>query len=169
MSSETVKFNKISQIVRIRQMLQRWRKKAATNRSQVPSDVPSGHVAIFVGSSHKRFIVRATYLNHPVFKRLLAEAEEEYGFKNQGPLMIPCDEALFEEVLGFLTRVGSGQASSDLPVHVQELRSCPSFHFNAEYWPFLSRFDANSVSFIFRPCMPLNDRFLVTGDASDEE
>ncbi|KAE8008633.1 hypothetical protein FH972_005125 [Carpinus fangiana] len=93
------KSNHIRRIVRIRQMVQRWRKKARISASRAPSDVPAGHVAVCVGASYKRFIVRATHLNHPIFKRLLVKAEEEYGFANPGPLAIPCDESFFEEVL----------------------------------------------------------------------
>ncbi|XP_028765714.1 auxin-responsive protein SAUR50 [Neltuma alba] len=97
--------SKIRHIVRIRQMLLRWRKKAcATGASSPSSDVPAGHVAVCVGASRRRFIVRTTYLNHPIFKKLLVEAEEEYGFCTQGPLTIPCDESLFEEALRAMSR-----------------------------------------------------------------
>lgn len=103
--------NKIRHIVRIRQMLQRWRRKARIAAAKsAPSDVPAGHVAICVGSSCRRFIVRATYLNHPIFKKLLVQAEEEYGFSNQGPLAIPCDESFFEEVLRVVSRSESGSS-----------------------------------------------------------
>ncbi|KAH6780188.1 SAUR-like auxin-responsive protein family [Perilla frutescens var. hirtella] len=96
--------SKIRHIVRLRQMLRRWRKKASMAARRAPSDVPAGHVAVTVGSSCKRFVVRATYLNHPVFKKLLVQAEEEFGFTNSGPLAIPCDESLFEEILRYLAR-----------------------------------------------------------------
>ncbi|XP_022135741.1 auxin-responsive protein SAUR50-like [Momordica charantia] len=100
MSTGIGKSNNIRRIVSIRQMLQRWRKKArAAAFLAPPSDVPAGHVAVCVGSSSRRFVVRATYLNHPIFQKLLLEAEEEYGFVNHGPLAIPCDESVFEEVL----------------------------------------------------------------------
>ncbi|CAI9104659.1 OLC1v1003382C1 [Oldenlandia corymbosa var. corymbosa] len=125
--------SKISRIVRIRQMLCRWRKKAALS-SSLPPDVPSGHVAINVGigtSSRRRFVVPARYLNHPVFKRLLVEAEEEYGFAHQGPLMIPCDVSVFEEALRFVSLADSkshGESSSSAAVlqHVSfdEFQSC---------------------------------------------
>lgn len=113
MSTGNGKRFKISHIVRIRQMLRRWRRKAAGSTSspsqritqgRVPSDVPSGHVAICVGSSRRRFVMRATYLNHPIFQKLLVQAEEEYGFENAGPLTIPCDEFVFEEILGFVSQ-----------------------------------------------------------------
>ena len=43
--------------------------------------------------------MRLMHLNHPIFKKLLVQVEEEYKFNNQGSLAIPCDELLFEEVL----------------------------------------------------------------------
>lgn len=99
--------SKIRHIVKLRQMLRRWRRKAAAaatrSRSRVPSDVPAGHVAVAVGSSRRRFVVRATYLNHPIFAKLLSMAEEEYGFATAaGPLAIPCEESVFEEILRYL-------------------------------------------------------------------
>ncbi|CAH8306748.1 unnamed protein product [Eruca vesicaria subsp. sativa] len=96
------KNNKIGSVVRIRQMLKQWRKKA--HNSDPVSDVPPGHVAVAVGVNRRRYVVRAKHLNHPIFRRLLAEAEEEYGFSNVGPLAIPCDEWLFEEIIGVLNR-----------------------------------------------------------------
>ncbi|XP_041010949.1 indole-3-acetic acid-induced protein ARG7-like [Juglans microcarpa x Juglans regia] len=112
MSPGLGKCNNIRRIVRVRQMLRRWRLKSRITASRAPSDVPAGHVAVCVGTSCKRFIVRATHLNHPIFKRLLVQAEEEYGFSNQGPLAIPCDESLFEEVLRVVSRSESARFSS---------------------------------------------------------
>ncbi|MBA0775674.1 hypothetical protein Gotri_010791, partial [Gossypium trilobum] len=63
-----------------------------------------------------RFVVRVTYLNHPVFRKFLAEAEEEYGFSNQGPLTIPCDESVFEEVIRFISRSESGHSDRFLNI-----------------------------------------------------
>lgn len=95
---------KIHHIVRVRQMLRRWQRRSTSSRRLIASDVPAGHVAICVGINCKRFIVRATYLNHPIFQKLLIEAEEEYGFTNTGPLTIPCEESEFEEILRFVSR-----------------------------------------------------------------
>ncbi|KAL5788750.1 hypothetical protein ACOSP7_005699 [Xanthoceras sorbifolium] len=109
--------NKIRHIVRIRQMLRQWRRKArvtaaSSRAAAAPSDVPAGHVAVCVGAGCRRFIVRATHLNHPIFKRLLSQAEEEYGFSNVGPLTIPCDESTFEEILRAVSRSESGRFST---------------------------------------------------------
>ncbi|PRQ24090.1 putative small auxin-up RNA [Rosa chinensis] len=143
MSTGMSKCNKLRRIIRIRQMLQRWHKKAHLKASPLaPSDVPAGHVAVCVGSSCRRFIVRATYLNHPIFKKLLVQAEEEYGFANQpGPLAIPCDESFFEEVLQMLSRSDSGRSGRFLsledlqrPCHVDTLNKLQVLD---ESWPLL--------------------------------
>lgn len=124
------KCSKIRRIVRLRQMLRRWRDKARmSSASRVPPDVPAGHVAVCVGAECRRFVVKATYLNHPVFKKLLSQAEEEYGFANQGPLTIPCDESLFEEVIRFISR-SSPSWSASLE---DRRRSCHLVQ--AEHWP----------------------------------
>nr|AMQ09568.1 small auxin up regulated protein [Boehmeria nivea] len=117
MSSGVAKCSKIRHIVRLRQMLRRWRNKArvsANRGGSVPSDVPAGHVAVSVGSSCRRFVVRATHLNHPFFQKLLSQAEEEYGFAthSSGPLAIPCDESFFEEVLRYIARSDSPKSSN---------------------------------------------------------
>ncbi|MFQ6663929.1 hypothetical protein Gotur_031233 [Gossypium turneri] len=116
MSAGLGKCSKIRCIVRLRQMLLRWRNKARMSASRIPSDVPAGHVAVCVGRSCRRFVVRVTYLNHPVFRKFLTEAEEEYGFSNQGPLTIPCDESVFDEVIRFISRSESGHSDRFLNI-----------------------------------------------------
>ncbi|KAK9665173.1 hypothetical protein RND81_14G095400 [Saponaria officinalis] len=56
--------------------------------------VPKGCMAIMVGHEGeeqlKRFIIPIFYVNHPLFIKLLNDAQEEYGFKHKGPIIIPC-------------------------------------------------------------------------------
>ncbi|PNX77197.1 auxin-induced protein x10a-like [Trifolium pratense] len=61
------------------------------------SNVPKGHVAVYVGESQmKRFVVPISYLNHPSFLDLLNRAEEEFGYNHpMGALTIPCKEEAF--------------------------------------------------------------------------
>ncbi|KAJ7978562.1 Auxin-responsive protein [Quillaja saponaria] len=61
------------------------------------SDVPKGHMAVYVGEiQKKRFYVPISYLNHPSFLALLNRAEEEFGFNHpMGGLTIPCREDTF--------------------------------------------------------------------------
>ncbi|EXC50771.1 hypothetical protein L484_000538 [Morus notabilis] len=61
------------------------------------SDVPKGHIAVYVGEfQKKRFVVPIAFLNHPSFRELLKRAEEEFGFNHpMGGLTIPCREDTF--------------------------------------------------------------------------
>ncbi|OIW20615.1 hypothetical protein TanjilG_17062 [Lupinus angustifolius] len=108
MSSGHIKFSQFQYIVKLCQILRQWRGKAHRSIRRTPPDVPSGHLAVCVDINHTRFVVRASYLNHPVFKKLLVEAEEEYGFSNHGPLTIPCEEVLFQEAIRFISRLIQG-------------------------------------------------------------
>nr|XP_009783159.1 PREDICTED: auxin-induced protein 10A5-like [Nicotiana sylvestris] len=129
--------SKIRNIVRLRQMLQRWRKMAATAaRRHVPTDVSSGHMAVIVGASCKRFVVRATYLNHPMFKKLLSQAAEEFGFTNSGPLFIPCDESLFEVLLCYLARFDSANNNMSRFMNFEDFqRYCHmDIRSNLDFW-----------------------------------
>lgn len=117
-------------------MLRQWRNKARlSSANRIPSDVPAGYVAVCVGTSCRRFVVRATYLNHPVFKKLLVQAEEEYGFANQGPLAIPCDESLFEEVLRFISRAESGNSTRFANLEDFQRYCHVGVRSNLDFWP----------------------------------
>ena len=124
--------SKIRHIVRLRQMLRRWRKKAAMSNRRIPADVPAGHVAVRVGNNSRRYVVRATYLNHPVFKQLLIQTEEEYGFSNNGPLVIPCEEIVFEELIRSLAR-----SESNSPTRLSNLDDFTGYcHVDVlDFWP----------------------------------
>lgn len=64
-------------------------------------DIPKGCVAIKVGhgEDQQRFTVPVNYINHPLFVHLLKEAEEEYGFSQQGTITIPCQLKEFKDTL----------------------------------------------------------------------
>ncbi|KAG2390495.1 uncharacterized protein HKW66_Vig0220990 [Vigna angularis] len=131
------KCSQIRHIVRLRQMLRRWRNKARMSANRTPSDVPAGHVAVCVGTNLTRFVVRATYLNHPVFKKLLLQAEEEYGFSNHGPLVIPCDEMLFHEVLRFISWSESAKPNRFVNLELDDLKQHCHIRINnnLDFWP----------------------------------
>ncbi|KAG2296849.1 hypothetical protein Bca52824_043518 [Brassica carinata] len=46
-----------------------------------------------------RVVVKTKLLNHPLFKNLLEEAEAEYGYRRDGPIVLPCEVDFFYKVL----------------------------------------------------------------------
>ncbi|KAL9686626.1 hypothetical protein QQ045_031019 [Rhodiola kirilowii] len=69
--------------------------------------IPKGCLAVKVGqdeNEQQRFVVPVMYLNHPLFKQLLKEAEEEYGFDQKGAITIPCHVLEFRYVRGLIDK-----------------------------------------------------------------
>jgi SAUR family protein len=114
---DSKKSNKIRQIVRLQQILKKWRKLANSSKSTMSSSsksiqflkrtlslseentVPKGYLAVCVGEELKRFVIPTEYLGHRAFHILLREAEEEFGFQQTGVLRIPCEVYVFEKIL----------------------------------------------------------------------
>ncbi|XP_059664543.1 auxin-responsive protein SAUR72-like [Cornus florida] len=65
-------------------------------KSQV---APEGCFSVYVGPEKQRFVIKTKYANHPLFKMLLEDAELEYGYNSDGPILLPCDVHLFYSVL----------------------------------------------------------------------
>ncbi|KAG5564940.1 hypothetical protein RHGRI_000968 [Rhododendron griersonianum] len=122
MASATKNVNKISQIVRLKQVMQRW-KHVSLNRLSSPSRsdrfdsdsdstgpgrrgrvTPSGRLAVYAGPERRRFVIPTRYLNLPVFLSLLDRAEEEFGFQTNGGLVLPCEAEFFAGVVELLER-----------------------------------------------------------------
>lgn len=60
---------------------------------------PQGWFTVCVGPKKQRFVIKTECANHPLFKKLLEEAESEYGFNSTGPLSLPCNVDEFYKVL----------------------------------------------------------------------
>ncbi|KAG5538148.1 hypothetical protein RHGRI_025280 [Rhododendron griersonianum] len=147
---DSKKANKISEIVRLQQILKKWKKlanspKTTINKTNTTSTgtcssssgattgnngssstksinkllkktlsfsesssvlrassndaVPKGFLAVCVGKDLKRFVIPTEYLVHQAFGILLREAEEEFGFQQEGVLRLPCEVPLFQKIL----------------------------------------------------------------------
>ncbi|KAF0903293.1 hypothetical protein E2562_026576 [Oryza meyeriana var. granulata] len=73
--------------------------------SGLPSDVPRGHFAVYVGERRRRFVVPIALLDRPEFRSLLRRAEEEFGFGGAGAgglLVLPCEEVAFRSLTSSL-------------------------------------------------------------------
>ncbi|GMJ09729.1 SMALL AUXIN UPREGULATED RNA 55 [Hibiscus trionum] len=62
--------------------------KHRTRKNRV---APEGCFTVYVGPHKQRFVIKTEYANHPLFMILLEEAESEYGFNSEGPLVLPCN------------------------------------------------------------------------------
>ncbi|XP_022748159.1 auxin-induced protein X15-like [Durio zibethinus] len=89
----------VCNIMRLKWMSFVWRKVAGSSEKKLPRDIPPGHLAVTVGDAGRRFIIKADYLNQPVFRHLLDQVYEDYGPNKDGPLVIPCDECLFRDII----------------------------------------------------------------------
>jgi len=69
------------------------------------TDVPKGHLAVYIGeSARKRFIIPVSFLNRSSFQDMLRQAEEEFGFDHpMGGLTIPCREDIFIDLISQLS------------------------------------------------------------------
>uniref|UniRef100_A0A0E0A4Q3 Auxin-responsive protein n=1 Tax=Oryza glumipatula TaxID=40148 RepID=A0A0E0A4Q3_9ORYZ len=79
-----------------------WEEEEA---SGLPSDVPRGHFAVYVGERRRRFVVPLALLDRPEFRSLLRRAEEEFGFAGAGAgglLVLPCEEVAFRSLTSSL-------------------------------------------------------------------
>ncbi|KAK7349394.1 hypothetical protein VNO77_06727 [Canavalia gladiata] len=77
----------------------------------VIKDIRKGFLPIKVGHGEEqhKIMVPVMYLNHPLFSQLLKEAEEEYGFDQQGTIIIPCHVEEFRYVQDLINRDKSPQ------------------------------------------------------------
>lgn len=75
---------------------------------------PEGCFSVYVGPQRQRFVIKTEFANHPLFKILLEDAESEYGYENQGPIMLPCDVDLFFKVLAELESTGDEDDDHDI-------------------------------------------------------
>ncbi|KAI4310408.1 hypothetical protein MLD38_035388 [Melastoma candidum] len=94
----------------IGECLKKWRRVLLSSRdshdggffptNRIPRDVPKGHMAVYVGEDEKRYVVRVSVLEDPLFRALLDEARGSiYDFRTEPRLRVPCDENMLIDVL----------------------------------------------------------------------
>ncbi|XP_015689168.1 auxin-induced protein 15A-like [Oryza brachyantha] len=113
--------NKIRDIVRLRQLLKKWKRLALAPKNAGGAVPPRGFFAVCVGEEMRRFVIPTGCLGHWAFGQLLSRAEEEFGFQHEGALRIPCDVEVFQ---GILRLAGTGTGRKE----VKALCHCSSEH-----------------------------------------
>ncbi|KAL0318906.1 UNVERIFIED_CONTAM: hypothetical protein Sangu_2046800 [Sesamum angustifolium] len=84
---------------------------------------PTGCFSVCVGPEKQRFVIKTA--NHPLFRMLLQDAELEYGFQNDGPIVLPCEVDLFCKVLA---EMDLGKDTDDYPPCGFAYGSCSPFN-----------------------------------------
>lgn len=80
---------------------------------------PHGCFSVYVGAEKQRFVIKTRYANHPLFITLLEDAEMEYGFISDGPILLPCEVNHFYKVLAEMDDKESTDDS-----HLSRSKSC---------------------------------------------
>ncbi|KAH7669084.1 Small auxin-up RNA protein [Dioscorea alata] len=71
--------------------------RVTLNKKRALADVPKGHFVVYVGEAEKRYVIPISYLNHPLFRKLLHRAEEEFGFSHgMSGIIVPSSEQAFQ-------------------------------------------------------------------------
>ncbi|XP_057541651.1 protein SMALL AUXIN UP-REGULATED RNA 9-like [Amaranthus tricolor] len=86
----------------LKKIIKRCSSFGKSHDNEVCQDVPKGHFVVYVGENRTRYIIPISWLEHGQFKALLQQAEEEYGFKHNMGITIPCDEAVFLSIVSSL-------------------------------------------------------------------
>ncbi|KAK3435092.1 hypothetical protein EUGRSUZ_D02472, partial [Eucalyptus grandis] len=78
--------------------------------------VPKGHLAVYVGrrsGEFRRVLVPVVDFNHPLFRDLLREAEEELWFSHGGGgITVPCEVSEFERVKSWVAAATAAAAAA---------------------------------------------------------
>ncbi|CAN6352471.1 unnamed protein product [Urochloa humidicola] len=86
-------------------------------RKAAAAETPEGHVPVYVGGggeeAPERFVVRAELLGSPALAELLGRAAQEYGYRHQGPIRIPCPVAVFRRALAAVAGDEDDEAVED--------------------------------------------------------
>ncbi|CAL0312547.1 unnamed protein product [Lupinus luteus] len=92
----------------LKDFLIRWKqislRRRTLNDAVSAPRAPSGFLFVYVGTERKRFVIPTRFLNLPIFATLLKETEEEFGFRSNGGLVLPCEVGFFNVVVKCLRK-----------------------------------------------------------------
>lgn len=107
---------------------------------------PHGCLYVYVGPERQRFVIKIKIANHPLFRTLLEAAEDEFGYRYDGPLWLPCDVDLFCEALAEME-------STEHEDYMIDLGSVMGLHCLSLIWSKLNKLRAFGISKLIIHCM----------------
>ncbi|XP_062002082.1 auxin-responsive protein SAUR72-like [Rosa rugosa] len=100
--------------------------KQKKNKAKACQVAPAGCFTVYVGPEKQRFVVRMEFLNHPLFKMLLEDAALEYGYKSDGPILLPCHVNLFCNVMAEMESNDIDEDRISAPSNCSPINFCPA-------------------------------------------
>ncbi|CAN6374740.1 unnamed protein product [Urochloa humidicola] len=103
----------------VRSLLDRRRSRSVRGAAAAGSGAkarvaPAGCFSVYVGAGRERFVLPVERANHPLFRRLLDDAELEYGYAAEGPIALPgCDVGAFLDALWQMEHDGADDDEED--------------------------------------------------------
>lgn len=104
----------------------RWRSvRRHSTFGKLPSDIPQGCLAVYVGMERRRYVISTDFLTHMLFKQLLKRSEEEFEFEYEGGLNVACNPAFFEHLLWMIITNDPAAINSHLEDLIDCFEDCP--------------------------------------------
>ncbi|KAF8027685.1 hypothetical protein BT93_E0562 [Corymbia citriodora subsp. variegata] len=112
-------------------MARKWKKLAVISRKRISfirtnaegcisSTLADEGCFVIYSVDRRRFMVPLACLSSRVFQKLLEMSEEEYGLSSDGPIIVPCDSALLENIV---TLIGRGESKTSDKVLFDAIKS----------------------------------------------
>ncbi|KAG9442060.1 hypothetical protein H6P81_017914 [Aristolochia fimbriata] len=86
------------------EMVCRWQERAVTEgKADVVPDHLKGHFVVY-SVDGQRFVVPLKFLGRPLCRQLLRMSEDEFGLRNNSPIVLPCEAVFMDYVLSLFRR-----------------------------------------------------------------
>ncbi|KAM1240655.1 hypothetical protein ACFX2J_045952 [Malus domestica] len=127
MATTSKRVKTIMPAIQLKQVMKLWKAISLNGKS---SPAPSGFLPVYIGWNRTRFLIPTHYLNFPIFAALLRKSGEEFGFKANGGIVLPCDVEFFKEVLNLLRKDEKRYGSLEVPEFLKMVSEVRNFDYS---------------------------------------
>ncbi|KAK8625291.1 hypothetical protein V6N13_090165 [Hibiscus sabdariffa] len=128
------RWQKMASIRRKRITLPKTTEDAETNSCSSSSEVIKGHFVVY-SVDQKRFVLPLDYLKNNIVMEIFILAEEEFGLRGNGLLIMPCDATFMEYVIALIKRKPSKEVEKALIMSISRDRCSSSYLYQQEMNP----------------------------------